>query len=100
MFSSLKFTVDLEVIFYYIEERKDIQYETRKKLLKYIIYKYLKYNTAPAKIETEILLPICLFVSFKVQNKFECLFCTFFLDRNPNKPLAMQVDPKPALSPR
>lgn len=23
-----------------------------------------------------------------------------FLDRNPNKPLAMQVDPKPALSPR
>ena len=24
----------------------------------------------------------------------------FFLDRNPNKPLAMQVDPKPALSPR
>ena len=22
------------------------------------------------------------------------------LDRNPNKPLAMQVDPKPALSPR
>lgn len=24
----------------------------------------------------------------------------FFLDTNPNKPLAMQVDPKSALSPR
>lgn len=27
-------------------------------------------------------------------------FPVFLLDRNPNKPLAMQVDPKPALSPR